>query len=205
MSRDPGEPPAGAAPLTAVILAGGRSARFGSDKLAALLDDRPLLDLVLAGLPDDADCIVVGPPRPARRVVRFVREEPPGGGPAAAMITGVAAAVAAGAAEVVVLPGDTPLAGAAVPVLRAALRRTGAAVVVAADEGDREQPLQLAMTRAGAQALLRVAGAGGGAGESARALVARLTPAAHRQVIPAEAQSDIDTVADLQRWQGRLP
>ena len=205
MSPDPGEPQAGAAPLAAVILAGGRSARFGSDKLAASVHDQPLLDLVLTGLPEDADCVVVGPLRTVRRRVRFVREEPPGGGPAAAMITGVAAAIAAGAAEVVVLPGDTPLAGAAVPVLRTALRRTGAAVVVATDESDREQPLQLAMTRAGAEALLLVAGSGGGAGESARALVARLAPAAHRQVIAREAHSDIDTVADLQRWQGRLP
>lgn len=41
------EPPA----LVAVVLAGGESRRFGSDKLVADLDGRTVLDRALDGLP----------------------------------------------------------------------------------------------------------------------------------------------------------
>jgi molybdopterin-guanine dinucleotide biosynthesis protein A len=46
------------APLEAVILAGGRSTRFGSDKASALLRGRPLLQWVLSAL-EDVCCRVV--------------------------------------------------------------------------------------------------------------------------------------------------
>ena len=41
------------------VLAGGRSRRFGSDKAAALLDGRPLLDHVVEALLPQVDAIVV--------------------------------------------------------------------------------------------------------------------------------------------------
>jgi len=46
------------APLEAVVLAGGRSMRFGSDKASALLRGRPLLQWVLSAL-QDVCCRVV--------------------------------------------------------------------------------------------------------------------------------------------------
>ncbi|OEV06541.1 NTP transferase domain-containing protein, partial [Streptomyces oceani] len=50
---------------------------------------RPLLDRVLAACPGASTTIVVGPRRPVRRPVRWVREEPPGGGPLAALDAGL--------------------------------------------------------------------------------------------------------------------
>ena len=80
--------------VVAVVLAGGESRRFGSDKLAAALDQQTLLDHTLAALPEEFAVIVVGPERPTTRSVRFTREQPPGGGPAAGLVAGVRAALA---------------------------------------------------------------------------------------------------------------
>ncbi len=44
---------------TAIVLAGGASSRFGSDKLAASIDGRPLLHHVLSAVAEVADCIVL--------------------------------------------------------------------------------------------------------------------------------------------------
>jgi molybdenum cofactor guanylyltransferase len=96
-----------------VVLAGGRSSRFGADKVALLLDS------VLAAMPADARVVCVGPMRPTvRAAVTWVRERPPMAGPLAA----VAAGLAAGRAPVVILAGaDMPRVGLAVPALLAAL------------------------------------------------------------------------------------
>jgi molybdopterin-guanine dinucleotide biosynthesis protein A len=47
--------------LTAVVLAGGESRRFGTDKLAADLQGLTLLERAVSELPTDADLIIVGP------------------------------------------------------------------------------------------------------------------------------------------------
>jgi len=192
----------------AVVLAGGTSRRFGSDKLAADLLGRPLLHHVLdglvAGLPADTELIVVGPPRSLPHRVTVVREDPPGGGPAAGLVTGLQAALARGAATAVVVPGDAPGAGAGAGLLLAALDESGADVVVALDATGREQPLQLALTRAGAESLIAAAGSGRGMGESARALVARLAPPALGVLLPPAAAADVDVPADLRAWGDRL-
>lgn len=76
---------------TAVVLTGGSSRRMGRDKASLMLADRPLLEHVVAGLPD-VPLLIVGPatdvvaelgPRPFP--VTSCREDPPGGGPAAAV------------------------------------------------------------------------------------------------------------------------
>ena len=100
-----------------VVLAGGRSRRFGTDKLAHEVAGRSLLAHALDAVPDDADIYLVGPPRPAARPMVVVREEPPGGGPAAALVCGLRAALEAGADLIATLPGDAPRAGATAVVL----------------------------------------------------------------------------------------
>jgi len=45
--------------LTGIVLAGGKSRRFGTDKADALLGDRTLLEHVVAVLEDVADSIVI--------------------------------------------------------------------------------------------------------------------------------------------------
>lgn len=178
-----------------VVLAGGASRRFGSDKLAADLDGRTLLDATLDSIPASLPVVVVGPERPLRRAVRFVREEPYGGGPAAALVAGLTAALEAGASVVVTLPGDAPAAGTAVPLLISALG--SADLVVAEAAGGQVFPLQLACTAAGARRFVEAAGPSRGAAASVRRLLEPLAPV--HIVLPLAALADVDTPADLSR------
>ena len=76
-----------------VVLAGGGSVRFGTDKLAEPLgapDGPTVLDALITSLPP-VDVVVVGPERTSPRPVRWVLEDPPGGGPAAALVAGLRA------------------------------------------------------------------------------------------------------------------
>jgi molybdenum cofactor guanylyltransferase len=64
--------------VTVVVLAGGTSRRFGSDKLAAPLAGTTVLDVLLGSLPAQWPLVVVGSERPVVREVRWVGEDPPG-------------------------------------------------------------------------------------------------------------------------------
>jgi len=174
-----------------VVLAGGASRRFGSDKLAADLGGRTLLDATLASVPAGLPVVVVGPERPVRREVAFVVEDPPGGGPAAGLVAGLRTALDGGAELVTTLPGDAPGSGRAVALLLDAL---GAAdLAVAVGEDGQVFPLQLACTRTGAERFL--AAAGDGAGLSPRRLLEPLGP--RRVEIAESALHDVDVPADL--------
>ena len=119
--------------IGAVILAGGRSERFGRDKIVARLAGRPLIDHVLAAVPADWEVVVVGRPRSTARTVRWVLEDPPDGGP----LAGVAAGVdTLGSEIVVVIAGDMPWVGRAGSDLVDRLRTAGpdVAAVVARDD-----------------------------------------------------------------------
>lgn len=188
---------------TAVVLAGGESRRFGADKLDSAINGATLLDRALEGLPDGIEVIVVGPDRPLQRPVRFVREDPPGGGPAAGMVTGLRAALATEATHILVLPGDAPRAGFTATALLGVLLTSPSAAVVATDLAGFEQPLQLALQRSAAAALVASAGSGGAHGRSARALLNRLDPPAQRWPVPTELHFDIDTPDQLLSWTGR--
>ena len=187
--------------VAAVVLAGGASRRFGTDKLAAALDAQTLLDHTLAGLPEAYAVLVVGPERRLVRPVTFVREEPPGGGPAAALVAGVRAALEAGAEAIVVLPGDAPAAGHGAPTLLAALVHHEAAV--GADAAGQWQPLQLALGPAAGRQLVELAGPDGAAGQSARRLLTRLDPPPQPVSLDPAALFDIDTPDALQTWRRR--
>lgn len=139
--------------MTAVVLAGGRSTRFGSDKLAAPLHGTALLDRLLGALPAGWPVVLVGP---RRETVRpggvWVLEDPPGGGPLAGVATGVAAV---GTDLVAVVAGDMPHAAGALPALLDALDAAGPSVAaaVAVDDVDHVNPLlgvyRVAAVRAG--------------------------------------------------------
>lgn len=212
-------------PLAVVVLAGGQSSRFGSDKLQADLGDgRTLLVHALAALPASALVAVVGPERPLDRTAVFLREDPPGGGPAAALIAGLTWAIETGAAVIATLPGDAPNGGQAVEALTAALSLTpspaGAAptlrrtdptrkprvapaeplVAIAVDNSGRDQVLQLALNPAGARELIVAAGAGRGAGESVRRLLQAAAVDFVRVPVAQKLTADIDTVAQLRAF-----
>jgi CTP:molybdopterin cytidylyltransferase MocA/uridine kinase len=178
--------------VTAVVLAGGASQRFVPDKLAEQVEGQPLLDRVLASLPEHVTVVVVGSQREVARPVIFTSEDPPGGGPAAGLVAGVRRALAESAEAILVLPADAPLGGQAARILLSRLEdEPSVEAVVAVDAHGREQPLQLA------------GGPGGAAGVSARRLLDALRPSlvAH-ELAPAELW-DIDTPDQLLVWQLR--
>ncbi|MFT4166738.1 MAG: NTP transferase domain-containing protein [Microlunatus sp.] len=187
--------------LAVVVLAGGESLRFGSDKLVARLDDRTLLDHALDGIPLDTPIAVIGPERPLPRKVVFLREDPPGGGPAAGLIAGLRWALDLRAMVIATLPGDAPAGGRAAVQLVDALAGPDTATkvdaVVAVDADGREQVLQLAMSPHIARALIELTGAGAGHGESVRRLLHRLAPPPRRVELPEHLTADIDSTAQL--------
>ncbi len=135
--------------VTGIILAGGRSLRFGADKLAAELDGRPLLHHALAAVAAVAGrlIVVVAPDRdPALPGdldgrLRVVRDPEPFGGP----LVGLVAALAAVETDVaLVAGGDMPRMAPAV------LRRLASTVgpdrrAVVLEVPGRFQPLPMAL------------------------------------------------------------
>lgn len=185
--------------LAVIVLAGGESRRFGSDKLVARLDDRTVLEHALDGIPAGTPIAVVGPDRPLSRPVTFLREDPPGGGPAAGLIAGLHWALGLGATVIATLPGDAPAGGWAAVRLVDALVSSDASggAVVAVDAGGREQVLQLALPPDVARHLIQLAGPGAGHGESVRRLLHRLAPHPRPVELVAGLTADIDTTAQL--------
>ena len=175
--------------VTVVVLAGGTSRRFGSDKLAAPLAGSTVLDSVLGSLPPDWPVVVVGPPRECHRLVTWTREDPAGGGP----LAGVAAGVATVATELVgVVAGDMPYAGPALVTLVTALRTAPQEVgaVVAVDAHDVANPLLAAYRTASVREVLP--------SRSANRPAKLLLAVPHLEVeVSGRAGRDVDTPADL--------
>ncbi len=183
-------------PWYAVVIAGGSSRRFGSDKLSAVLGGATVLDHALSDIPADWQILVVGPRREVDRAVTFVSEEPAGSGPGAALVAGARAVVAQGGDRMVCLPGDAPAGGRAAVALAAELTGDRTAVV-AIDTSGQVQPLQVAVRGA---ALTTLAGYAPDTvvGSRARQLVEQLQP--YRVPLAPELTADIDVPSDADRW-----
>jgi molybdopterin-guanine dinucleotide biosynthesis protein A len=147
--------------VSGLVLAGGRSSRFGSDKLAARLGDRTLLDLAIGGVAAVASEIVVvlapGDERtldPIDRPIRLVVDPERHGGPLVGLLAGLEAVEQP---LVIVAGGDMPTLSAA--VLGAMVRAleasgTGWDGVILASRGDRV-PLPAVMRTGAATAIAR--------------------------------------------------
>ena len=145
----PSDPGLMLAHVTAIVLAGGRSSRFGSNKLEAELDGRPLLDHALGAVGAVAARIVIVaapgtmpriPPELAERV-RVAHDRESFGGPLAGLVAGLAACETA---TVVVVGGDMPRLAPA--VLRELAMTVGPkAPAVTLDAGGPIQPLPMAL------------------------------------------------------------
>jgi molybdenum cofactor guanylyltransferase len=132
---------------TGVVLAGGRSRRFGRDKLAEPVGARPLLHHPIHALADVCDEVVVvlapevePPDMPSGVDVTIARDAEPDRGPLAGLVAGLAVVRHEVA---VVVGGDMP--GLQPSVLREMVRasRETGAVAVALSDGGRERPLPI--------------------------------------------------------------
>jgi molybdopterin-guanine dinucleotide biosynthesis protein A len=194
----PGPPPL---EVTGIVLAGGRSERFGSDKLAVAIDGRPLLHLAIAAVAAVAGRLVVvvapgaEPALPGDLASRIdvVHDPESFGGP----LVGLAAAL--GAVEtptVLVAGGDMPRMAPAVLRHLASTAGPDRAAVTLEVPG-RVQPLPMALdvlaARAAAAAVLERGG------RSLRDLLRELGAAS----IPAPVWLALDpagaTIVDIDR------
>lgn len=199
--------PPTATPLatTGIVLAGGRSSRFGGRKLDADLAGRTVLDRSIdAVVAVSSEVLVVGRASGDRPGVRYLPDTESFEGPLAGLVRGLEAADGDVA---VVIGGDMPLADPRVLALLAA-RLDGAATAALLDDGAQTRPLPMAVRRVAA---LAAASAAMGAGErSLRAFLGRLETevvpeAAWRELDPAgDTLIDIDTAGDLARARARL-
>ena len=133
--------------IAGLVLAGGRSSRFGSEKAAAVLDGRPLVAHVADALAAGCEALAVNAP-PDREAAAWARaggvallSDPPGApdGPLSGMLQGVRWAAARGCDALATAPCDVPrLPFDLVARLAAALGEAPAAV---ARTSDGVQPL----------------------------------------------------------------
>ena len=198
---------------TGIVLAGGRSTRFGTDKLAVEVDGRPLLHLAIGAVARVVDEVVVvfGPsgfeawqaPDVAVPVV-IARDAVAGQGPLAGLAAGLAAASQPLA---LLVGGDQPALRPA--LLAELLRRLTPAAggpsldVVGLEEEGRLRPLPVALRVATAGPAAGVALAGGTrslVGLFGRLRAGTLAPELWAGLDPAgDSLRDVDTPGDLPR------
>ncbi|MBI3745582.1 MAG: molybdenum cofactor guanylyltransferase [Chloroflexi bacterium] len=193
--------------VTGIVLAGGRASRFGSDKLAAHLDGRPILHHALAALGQVAAGLVVvvapaaDPVLPAQIAgrIRILHDDEAYGGP----LVGLAAALEAVTTPLaIVVGGDMPRLVPA--VLRRLAKEVGeGCLAVTLEVPGRVQPLPMAVDTAAARAAARVVLVRGGRslGGLLDEMGATSIPASDWLALdPAGATiTDIDRPADLGR------
>jgi molybdopterin-guanine dinucleotide biosynthesis protein A len=190
--------------ISGIVLAGGRSTRFGSDKLAALVDGRPLLHRSLEALAAlCAEVVIVGPhdrpPQapPALAVsVRLTRDDTPAGGP----MVGLAAGLREAAWPVVIVAaGDMPTPSLGVLRLLVDCVQDGA-LASGLLEGDRLRPLPCALRRSEALDVALSLGAGVALRELLRRLDCRGIPEPAWRALDPDGRTlrDVDRPADLE-------
>lgn len=137
------------ASVSGVVLAGGRSSRFGRDKLSSEYHGRPLLHHAVLRLLEVCDEVIVviapdgeEPAMPGGASVRSVRDETADEGPLRGLEAGLAAA---SGRWVVVAGGDMPdLQGSVLLEMLRAGRETHAVAVALSDGGD-ARPLPITL------------------------------------------------------------
>ncbi|CAN5570567.1 molybdenum cofactor guanylyltransferase [soil metagenome] len=198
-------------PISALVLAGGRSSRFGSDKMAAQLAGQPLLHHAIRAVVNVCDevLVVAGPdgltlplPGGSRVPVRVITDAEPFAGPLVALLL---AAREAQGARLLVVAGDMPRL---VPdLLRRLLTWPDDWKGICLEEGGSVRPLPCGLDRA---ATLRAGGALIDEGHrSLRDLIGRLgvqtLPESQWRLLDPLALSlrDIDLLVDLTRESDR--
>jgi molybdopterin-guanine dinucleotide biosynthesis protein A len=189
--------------IGAIVLAGGRSSRFGRDKLAEIIDGRPLLDHAIDAVRVVAtDIVVVVAPGANLSVppgVQVARDPVAFEGPLAGLAAGLAE-FDASVERVVVVAGDMPSLVPAVLKGLLDLVASGADAAILGHEGD-ARPLPMALRRASAEpALQRLLGGGERrlralTGDQGATVIEESAWRAHDPT--AATLNDIDTPEDL--------
>ena len=187
--------------VSAIVLAGGRSSRFGRDKLVEPVAGRPLLEHAIAGVRPLADeiLVVVSPDATASVAdgIRYVRDATAFEGPLVGLVTGMAAAAGL---RCLVVGGDMPTLSEA--VLAALLAELGDRTVnvVLLERGDDVPPLPMAIRRSALPTLRKATDRGERRLRAVRELLSTkvVGEAAWRVLDPdGKTFADVDTVADL--------
>jgi molybdopterin-guanine dinucleotide biosynthesis protein A len=185
----------------AIVLAGGRSSRFGRDKLAEPIDGRPMLDHPIAVVRALTDEIVVvagveaGPSVPDS--VTVIHDDRPFEGPLSALRMGLSASPAD---HVIVVAGDMPtLVPAVLGRLLAALGDDVTAAVLEVEGWRAILPMALIRTPASAAAGRLVDAGERRLGTLLEVLEVQVVPAVEWRVDDPDGLTlrDIDTPADL--------
>jgi molybdopterin-guanine dinucleotide biosynthesis protein A len=197
--------------VAGIVLAGGRSSRFGSPKLSAELEGRSLLDHAIeavAGLATET-LVVLSPDAPAPTLppnIRIVRDPEAFGGP----LIGLAAALEVTTALVaVVVGGDMPRVRPEVlELMLAELRHPSrpAAVVLADSSGRRPLPLVLGISARAPLATVLQSGERSLRGFLDRLHVLVVQPEEWRRLDPeGDTLIDVDRPEDLERVRASDP
>jgi molybdopterin-guanine dinucleotide biosynthesis protein A len=187
----------------AIVLAGGRSSRFGRDKLREPVDGVPLLERAIDAvrLITDEIVLVVGvgdAPSTTDATVRLVHDDRPFEGPLAALAIGLAAATSE---VVIVVGGDMPTLVPAVLIRLAAAVDASTADAAILDADGTHRPLPMAVRRSVATPVAAALVASGERRLRALrdALIVVVVPDAawHLDDPTGVTLRDIDTPADL--------
>jgi len=193
---------AGLPAVSGIVLAGGRSARFGRDKLAEPIGETPLLHLAIDAVAAvAAEVIVVAPPDiepPIPEGVRLVHDSAPYEGPLAGCLTGL---TAASEPLVLVAGGDMPTLEPAVLELLVRTLAVSATDAAFLDHRGRRQQLPFAVrTGAGTDLVGRLLAQGERRlGAIAEHLIVRVLLEGEWRPLDPEARTlrDVDEPTDL--------
>jgi len=181
--------------VSIIVLSGGTSARFGSDKSQAKIAGKSLIALILGSIPSEFKVVIVGEdPKIKNSLYQCVHEDPMGGGPLAGFKTGLAACESE---LVALIATDMPFASARVLNLLNFMREHDDAVMYVDAEGFKQPLAALYRSQSVERAL---ADMGEVQGKSMRELVSHLM--VHEIEMSEEIAKtlmDIDTVADLEQ------
>ena len=178
-----------------IILSGGTSVRFGSDKSLALIEGKSLISRILSAIPIEFEIIIVGPDPHIEKVnYSCVQEVPIHGGP----VAGIKAGLTVCSNEIVALIAtDMPFATARIVNLFNSMTSHDECVIYVDDAGMMQPLAAVYRVDALERALLDM---GTSTGKSMRELISYLKVQEVSMTYEvAQALMDIDTPADLAR------